>query len=255
MARHYRLAAPLSLWRPLLMMAVGLAVTGLAVGYVLAAGSVVLGVAWVLVMALAGAVLAVGRSRVAQRRFVIPVFVGMAVASLVFGLYFLVLVMGVRQPFAPRWLVPVCGLMTGAVAYSNGKALAAYYHGLLHHHQLYDYLLGNGATHREAVAWFVRRAMQRAMMPFVARMTALMVPLAATMMWALVMAGVPVLTAVLFEALMAIAMLAASLSSLWLTLVLAKRYSFDEYDRFRTKETVTETVAETAPEQEEEAEV
>lgn len=102
------------------------------------------------------------------------------------------------------------------------------------------------------MAWFVRRAMQRAMMPFVARMTALMVPLAATMMWALVMAGVPVLTAVLFEALMAIAMLAASLSSLWLTLVLAKRYSFDEYDRFRTKETVTETVPETAPEQEEE---
>ena len=44
----------------------------------------------------------------------------------------------------------------------NYKALSVYYMGLKYHNQLYYYyLLGNGATHSEAVAYFVRRALEK----------------------------------------------------------------------------------------------
>lgn len=221
-----------SLLRSLGVMAAGLVVCGGLVAFVVSKDLPWLSLLWIAFMVLAGAVTAVGRARLGERRFVLPVFVSSLLTVVVVALYFLFLVMGVRTPFEARWLVPVCGLFAGAVSHSNGKALGAYYHGLLHHHQLYDYLLGNGATHHEAVAWFVRRALHKTMLPFLSRMAALMVPLTAVPAWTLVMAGVPVFQAFLFQGLLLIATLSASMASLWLSLTLARRYSFDGYDKF-----------------------
>ncbi|MFW5549283.1 MAG: ABC transporter permease, partial [Prevotella sp.] len=125
---------------------------------------------------------------------------------------------------------------SAAVAMTNGKALSAYYAGLYAHHQLYDYMIGNGATHNEATSHFQRRALERALTPLIKRMAMLMVPLECTAAWLLIMMNVSPVQAVLFEVLLLITMMAASASSLFIAIWLGRHYSFDKYEQLKKKQ-------------------
>lgn len=232
--RCYRLPELPALLRAGGLMVAGLSVCALCLHWAIGSDSVVAALVPLVLMSAAASVLAVRKARVPLRRFGGPLFVAMTVTTVVMTLFLLGLVLGVPKPFAPRLFVPVCALLIGAEALAAMRALAAYGQGLLHHHQLYDYLLGNGATHREAEDWFVRRAMERALLPGIARMAALAVPLSAGVMWALVVAGFSALEAAVFEAMVVVAMPAAALVSLWLALRFSQRRVFDDFGRVRS---------------------
>ena len=80
-------------------------------------------------MIVAGAVLAVRRSRLNMRRLMVPMLAGMSVATLVVAAYVLYLVVGVESPLSAKMLLPVAGMLVAGVMTSNAKALHAYYEG------------------------------------------------------------------------------------------------------------------------------
>ena len=112
---------------------------------------------------------------------------------------------------------------------SNAKALHAYYVGLANHSQLYDYLVGNGATHRQAVNYFVRRALEANMVPHARYMAYTVVTVAPAMAWAMVMSGAGVVAAGVVTVMMAVAAMAASVLSLMVALMVGRKYCFDDY--------------------------
>ena len=127
----------------------------------------------------------------------------------------------------------IFGIILGTVASCNARALYAYYAGLENHRQIYDYLIGNGASHKKAVNTFVRRALEANVIPQVRRMANVMVGVSPAMMWGMVLGGMDVPAAVVFDLLLTIAVLSASVLSLVVAITVARRYDFDEYQALR----------------------
>ncbi len=186
-----------------------------------------------IVMAVLSAVLIIRKSRLRIPALIIPVASGMLVSVFVIGLYVLFLVLGLKNPFDARFFVPVFGLLTGSAIGANAHALHIYYMGLHHHKQLYYYLLGNGSTHHEATTYFVRRALQAALNPVMWLMSGVVFVHAPVLMLALVMSGVSVPTAMAMQMLLFVMVLAVIFASLFITLMMGRKYNFDEYEKLR----------------------
>lgn len=217
-------------------MAVGMGALGVLLYWVMEVNHLALSLAVVLLMIVLATIESVVGSRQPRGRVLIPLLAGVGMSVIFFSLWFLFLVLGLKNPFEPQQLIPVCGFMSAAVAMTNGKALSAYYAGLYAHHQLYDYMTGNGATHNEATSHFQRRALERALAPLIKRMAMLMVPLGCTAAWLLIMMNLSPVQAVLFEVLLLITMMAASVSSLFIAIWLGRYYSFDKYEQLKKKQ-------------------
>ena len=116
---------------------------------------------------------------------------------------------------------------------SNAKALDFFFVGLRNHGQLYYYLLGNGSSHRQAVSYFVRRSLKSAIVSVLRRLSLLCFATAPVLFFGLVMAGVDVVTAAALQLLLMVMELTASLLSIAFTLVVGRKYCFDEYERLK----------------------
>lgn len=234
-AMSLRLSLLNKLLKAVARMVVGLVVMSGCVYLVMRANNVLVSLLAVFVMIVLGSCVALSQSKQKASTVLFPLFASSVITVFVFGLWFVFLVLGVKNPFETRWLLPACALLCGAVSWSVGRAIAAYYAGLLAHHQLYDYLLGNGATHAEATRQFLRRAMNQAMIPLTRRMGELVVPFSATAFWVLLMCGVDAFQAAIFEALLIVTMLATAVSTLFLTIFLGRHYAFDKYNQLVKK--------------------
>ncbi len=188
-----------------------------------------------LLMMVLGAMLTASRSSIPLSRSLVPVAVGTLASVTIIALYVLFLVFGLRNPFEVRYFIPVVGLLVGCTISINVKALNTYYSGLVYHHQLYNYLLGNGATHHEAVNYFMRRSFQSALLPVTRQMSGTVVSTAPVLLLALVLGGTDVWTATALQVLLFGLVLCVSLTSLALTLLVGRRYLFDGYERLYGK--------------------
>lgn len=198
-------------------------------------------------LALLSSVVVVLRSGLRQRRLLLPVMAASVVPLLFVSLYVLLLVLSLKEPFDTRFFIPMLGLMVGMASGLIARALHAYYMGLAHHNELYYYLLGNGATHREAVRHFVRRGFQAALVPVMRQMSCMFLTTAPTLMLGLVMSGVGVWTAVILEVVVLLAVMVYALTTFWLAILLSRRYAFDEYERLRPMKKGEAPVAPTSP--------
>lgn len=212
-------------------MVLGVGLLGAAVWFLDSQGSVALSVLFVLLMILFSVFAVVRRSRVGLRNYFVPVFAGVASSSLIVAAYVLLAVLDVECVLGARYLIPVVGVLSAGSIVACSGALSAYHSGLRNHSRLYYYLIGNGATHAEALDHFLRRAMEKAMLPGVSRMAVTVVASAPVMMWGMVVAGVDVFTAAAFQVVMTVAMFASSVLSVLVTLVVARRYTIDKYSR------------------------
>lgn len=185
-------------------------------------------------LALLSSLVVVYKLRLRQGRLLVPLFAACLLPLFAVSLYMLIVVMSLKQPFDTRFFIPLLGLLTGLSLVPVASALRAYYTGLEHHNELYYYLLGNGATHQEAVRHFMRRGFQAALLPLFKRMSGLFVSSAPVMLLALVMGGADVWTAVFMELALSVAVMAYTLSTFWLAVLLSRRYMFDAYERLRS---------------------
>lgn len=206
---------------------------GVFVNVLMKWNSVTLNILWVLLVAVLASASVLMRAKLSVARFIIPTSIGLFTAAIVVGVYFVFLVLNSQSPLSAQIFLPLTGLLLGSMLEVNAKALHIYYIGIRNHHQLYDYLLGNGATHGEAVNYFIRRALQRSLTPCLAQMGLLVVAHAPVMMWMLLLAGVDTWTAVGLEVLVHVAALAGVCISMVVTLFVARKYAFDGYGRLK----------------------
>lgn len=211
------------------MMLVSVMLTGGGVYLLLKWNSVMLTVLSGVVMVLFSSLFTIKKARQKVGKLLFPVASGTLLSVFFVGIYVLFLVLGLSNPFDVRFFVPVLGLLAGCTIGANAHALHIYYMGLHYHHQLYDYILGNGGTHSEATNYFVRRAFQAAMIPIMRQMSGIVLCNAPVLMLALVMSGVGVATAMALQILLFVMVLATSFASLFLTLLIGRKYNFDAY--------------------------
>ena len=177
--------------------------------------------------------MSVVKSRLKFERSFLPLLAGTLAGAIVVGLYFIFLVMGARGAQVSTWLIPIYGLLAGGMIEANARALETYYSGLRHHNQLYYYLLGNGCTHAKATEYFFRRGLQASIVTVCKRMSAVTFAAAPSIFFVAVMGGMDVLTAAALQVFLLFAVLSASLISVFVSLLIGRRYNFDEYNKLK----------------------
>jgi len=192
-----------------------------------------LAVVWILLMMSVATVMTLRNGRLKRVSFLCPLAAGVVTAVVVTGLMVAVAFSGLCDVWTIRFLIPVAGLLSGTVIETCGKALSTYYMGLRYHGRLYDYLLGNGATHAEALAYFSRRSLERVLLPCLSTMGTQVVATSPVMAWAVLMAGGSLTMAFLLQVVALLAGLCCSVVAVVVTLYVARRFAFDSYLRLK----------------------
>lgn len=212
-------------------MVVQLFLIGLYLRYLFEYNSSLVNILWVGVMVIVAAFTAAHRTGIKRQLIVMPLCVGLMASAMAVGMYFLVLVLRLANPFDARYFVPIMGILMGNMLGVNVMALNTYYDSMHREQSLYYYLLGNGATHFEAVRPFVSRAIEKAFAPCVANMAVMgIVSLPGTMIGQLLGGSLPGI-AIKYQIMIIVITFTASMLSLVITLIIADRRSFDSFGR------------------------
>ena len=217
--------------RAFIKMAVSLTVVGALVYEVFAIKHIAVTILFALLMILVASVLTIHRAQLKLKQLFLPVMSGTLVGVLLVGLYVVWLVMGVANPLDVRYFIPVIGLLTGHLIQVNSRALHIYYMGLRHHAQLYHYLLGNGATHTQALRYLLRRAIERSAKPNIFSMGWMFVGISPIILWSMALSGVSVVVAVCIQLVLILAMFTSSLLAIIVTVAVSRRYLLDDYSK------------------------
>ena len=188
----------------------------------------------VFLMAAVGMWLVVRHARLGTQMLV-PIGAGLLAALIVIGAWLLLLALGVRRPLEARYLLPVAGFLVGSMTQTLSHALSVYYRSLIHHDELYYYIIGNGASQAEALSWYVRRSLQATVLPHVKQMSTFVLTMSPLVVWAMLLSGSSVVEAVAVQLLVLVAGFTASVVALVVALFVARRYSFDGYGRLKAE--------------------
>ena len=228
-------------------MTIKFAVLGVALYFMFKWNNAIANVLFVIIVMAVSAVSVGLKAHLSLRHHFVPLFSGMAVAVLTLGAWLLWGVMGGIDALASSRIIPVVGLLCGGVLEIEGKAITFYYMGLRNHNDIYYYVLGNGATRIQALFYFRKRAMERTATHFIRLVSASVFTSVPVLMWALLLGGVGVITAVALQLVVVCAMFSAAMMSVSVTLIVAAHYSMDGYGRLKGSET-KEAVGDTLPE-------
>lgn len=188
---------------------------------------------WVVIMIVVASQTAISRTRIKRKLLFPAIYTGFFVSVVVVGMYFLVVVLGLRNPFYAQYFIPIFGILMGNMLSSNVIALNAYYSGLQREQQLYYYLLGNGATRQEAQAPFIRQAIIKAFSPLIANIAVMgLVALPGTMIGQ-ILGGSSPNVAIKYQMMIMVITFTASMLSLMITIYLSSRKSFDSFGRLK----------------------
>ena len=188
----------------------------------------------VFLMAAVGMWVVVRHARLGTQMLV-PIGAGLLAALIVIGAWLLLLALGVRRPLEAQYLLPVAGFLVGSMTQTLSHALSVYYRSLIHHDELYYYIIGNGASQAEALSWYVRRSLQATVLPHVKQMSAFVLTMSPLVVWAMLLSGSSVVEAVAVQLLVLVAGFTASVVALVVALFVARHYSFDGYGRLKAE--------------------
>ena len=193
--------------------------------------SLILSVVFCIAMIAATAIVTMAKAHISLRSGLVPVLAGAAVAVVIVGSWLLFAVMQLGTEVSVAQLVPVAGLICGAILEIESQALSFYYMGLRNHNEMYSYFLANGATSHEALFYFRKRALERVATHWLSFMSASVLSSTPFVLWAMLLAGASVLTAVTMQIVLVGAAFCASMCSVAVALAVASRYSMDGYGR------------------------
>lgn len=186
---------------------------------------------WVIIMVMVAAETALTRTQIKRSILMIPISIGFLVTVVLIGFYFLVCVLKLDNAFSAQYFIPIFGILMGNMLSVNVIALNAFYSGLQREQQLYYYILGNGGSRFEALTPFIRQALIKSFSPAIANMAVMgLVALPGTMIGQ-ILGGSPPDIAIKYQLMIIVITVSASMLSLIITIALASRRSFDEYDR------------------------
>lgn len=193
----------------------------------------VINLLWVFVMVYIASETALTRTRVCRSVLMMPLFVGFVVASVLIGLYFLGIVLGLNNVFSAQYFIPIMGILLGNMLTVNVIAVGTFYSTLQREQNLYYFLLGNGASRSEALQPFVRQAIVKSFSPTIANMAVMgLVSLPGTMIGQILGGSTPNV-AIKYQIMIVVITMSASMLSLIIAIHLSSKRAFDSYGRMR----------------------
>lgn len=228
----------IDLGRLLLRIIITLVLTGAYMHYIFEINNVWINMAWLVIITAAAAFNTLRDARIGGIKLLLPLTAGMGVGIIVVGLLGLACVQLLGQLPDARCIVPVAGLLIATMTATCVKAIGSYHQSLATDIDKYNFLTANGATHAEAIAPFVRKALESGLRPMTEGTTIMQLVTMPAMM-GMIIGGYPPIMAMKFQLMILIGAILSSVITVALTIYLADNILFDNFRRRRNMKSMT----------------
>lgn len=164
---------------------------------------------WLALMTAVGALLTARRSA-----FVMPLTAGLFAAVLSVGLLVALVAGAGRSCLSARWVVPLGAWLVGTVAPVCRRGIRSYCNDRHTHRDLYEYQVGNGASHRHALQPFVHKAVLQGLTPLLSSYAAIGMVALPSVLCGMLLGGADALRAVVLTLLLMGSVVSASMVSI-----------------------------------------
>lgn len=214
-------------------MVIQLFLVGFYLKYLFEWNNLWINIMWMLLMVGICSIDLIKRIKISVKVLFIPVYISVFISLVFIVIYFLKGVLLLDDLFESRYFIPVCGIILGNILSSNVIGLNAFFDRIVREQQLYNYLLCNGATVKEATKFFFREALIKAFNPTIASMAVMgLISLPGTLTGQ-IMGGSSPDVAIRYQIMIMIIIMTSSIISLLLSLHWSVKYTLDEYGRFK----------------------
>lgn len=222
----------MDLGQMLLRVIITLVLTGAYMHYLFEINNVWINIAWLLIITAAAAFNTMRGAGIGGMKMLLPLTAGTGTGIIVAGMLFLACAGMLSQLPDARCMVPVAGLLIATMTSTCMKAIGSYHQSLATDIDKYYFLTGNGATHAEAIAPFVRKALESGLRPMTEGTTIMQLVTMPAMM-GMILGGYPPIMAMKCQLILLIATILSSVISIALTIYLADNILFDNFRRRR----------------------
>ncbi len=208
-------------------MTVQLLLVGFYLGIIFELDTPLLTLAWVLVMLTVSSITTIHSSNLRLRHFALPLFIAIAIGTAIPLLFFTGILLTESSLLAPRYLIPIGGMIMGNCMNANIIGIKSFYHGLRDKEEEYCYRLSQGATFGEALAPFVRKSLESALSPTVASIATIGLVSLPGMMTGTILGGAPPAIAIKYQIAIMLAILCGTSLTVYLALRITSKSAFD----------------------------
>ena len=214
-------------------MTVQLLLVGVYLEYIFELNSVLINVAWVLVMSVIASYTIIQRSGLKFKLFFIPVFLSGLISIAVTDAYFLGFVVKLDNIFDARYFIPITGMLLGNSIKNVIIAMDAYYKRIDDEQNFYRWYLANGASKKEALLPFMRDALKTAFNPMIATTAIMGLISLPGMMTGQILGGSNPNIAVKYQIMLLITIFSSAILNVVLTIYFSNRIAFDNYNNLK----------------------
>jgi putative ABC transport system permease protein len=214
-------------------MTVQLLLVGVYLEYIFKLNNSYVNLAWVLIMLGIASYTVIRRSGLKFKLFIIPVFLSALISVAVSDTYFLGFVIKLDTIFDARYFIPITGMLLGNIIKNVIIALDSYFKRIDEEEHFYRWHLANGATRQEALAPFIRKALQVAFNPLIATTAIMGLISLPGMMTGQILGGSDPNVAVKYQIMLLVTIFSSAILNVILTILLSNRIAFDSYGNLK----------------------
>ena len=230
---YLRLGVARALLIGMARMSVQLVLVGLYLKYIFQLNNPAVSLLWVAVMLVVANLAVLSKAGIRRGVFFWRSLAAMAGSTLFVSGWFILVAIRPEPLYDARYMVPIVGMVLGNCLRGNVLSLERFYSGIRQNENEFTTYLMLGATLREAIRPYLRRALKAAVNPSIATMATMGIVSLPGMMTGQILGGALPMEAIKYQISIMIciftAMVAASLANILLSLPVA----FDDHQRLR----------------------
>jgi len=188
-----------------------------------------LNIFWVIIMTMIAAQAAISRSNISIKKFFVPVAISMLTSLALIGLFFLLYILQLKNPFEAKYLITICGMILGNCLGGTVIALRSFFRHLEHNNYSYKMSLMQGANASEALRPIFTATIKDAISPTLANMMTIGLISIPGMMTGQILGGSTPWVAAKYQMAILLAIFSMLTISVFLTLLLISRKVFNEF--------------------------
>jgi putative ABC transport system permease protein len=234
LSRFYRLGLVRPLFTSVARMSIQLFLVGLFLKYLFLWNSAFINLLWLAVMIVVAVFSAIRNSAMKPTKVLAPVFLSFSAATYVMVLYLNTFVVRLDNVFDARYLIVLGGMLLGNSLRGNIVGIDSFYRSIRKDTKRYLYVLSLGASRHEALLPYLRRSAQLALKPTLASMATMGIVALPGMMTGVILGGTRPEIAIKYQIVIMIAIVASTITSVVLTILMTLRVCFTKYGMLKT---------------------
>lgn len=188
--------------------------------------------AWIIIMVIVADFATIDRSELKSTpKLLISIFAATFIGIVLIDLFFLRLVINIPEILAAQYAIPITGMVLGNCLRSNVIGINAFYYGLKDHRERYRFYLANGASRKEALFPFFKKAFVKSANPTLATIATIGLVSLPGMMTGQILSGSSPLIAIKYQIMIMLAIFSGTLLSVYLGIKFSNNLVFDKKDR------------------------